>query len=155
MPMLHLKTFMMMTHLLGLTIGLGGATILDIILCRLALRGRAIQQTVANLVHVISQLVAYALVAVWISGIGFLIQSWYETPELLANPKLVAEIAIVVVLTINGVVLHVRVLPLLYRNVGRRLFHDLRAKEQFLTIACAAISMVTIIPHLTLMREWV
>ena len=143
MPMLHLKTFMIMTHLLGLTIGLGGATILDIILCRLALRGRAIQQTDADVVHVISQLVSLALVALWISGIGFLIQYWYETPELLANPKLYAKIAIVVVLTINGMVLHARVLPLLYRNIGRPLFDGLLAKERFLMTVCGATSVVS------------
>jgi hypothetical protein len=143
MPMLHLKTFMIMAHLLGLTIGLGGATILDIILCRLAIRGRAIQQTDADLVHVISQLVSFALVALWISGIGFLIQYWNETPELLANPKLYAKIAVVVVLTINGMVLHARVLPLLYRKVGRPLFDGLLAKEQFLMIACGAISIMS------------
>jgi hypothetical protein len=143
MPMLHLKTFMIMTHLLGLTIGLGGATILDIMLARLAIRGRAIQQSDADLVHMISQLVSYALVALWISGVGFLIQYWYDTPELLANPKLVAKIAVVVVLTINGMVLHARVLPLLYRNVGRPLFDGLKGKEQFLMIACGAISVVS------------
>ena len=143
MPMLHLKTFMIMTHLLGLTIGLGGAAILDIVLCRLALRGRAIQQTDADVIHVIAQLVSFALVALWISGIGFLIQYWNETPELLANPKLYAKIAIVVVLTINGMVLHARVLPLLYRNIGRPLFDGLRAKEQFLMIACGAISVMS------------
>jgi ABC-type proline/glycine betaine transport system permease subunit len=152
--MLHLKAFLIVTHLLGLTIGLGGATIIDLILCRLVIRGRAIQQTVAGLVQVISQLVSYALVAVWISGTGFLIQCWYRTPELLTNPKFVAEIAIVVVLTINGMVLHARVLPLLYRNVGRPLFAGLHAKHQFLTIACGAISIMTTIPHLALMREW-
>jgi hypothetical protein len=141
--MLHLKTCLTCFHLLGLTIGLGGATILDIMLFRLVIRGQAIHQSDADLVRVVSGLVSCALVVLWVTGISFLIQYWYDTPELLANPKLYAKIAVVGVLTVNGMVLHARVLPLLYRNIGRPLFDGLLAKERFLMTVCGATSVIS------------
>jgi hypothetical protein len=143
MPLLHIKTFLIMAHLFGLTIGLGGATILDIIFLRLAARGKAVQQTDADLVALISKLVTWALVLLWVSGIGFLIQYWSDTPELLPNPKVYAKVSIVGLLTLNGIVLHARVLPIVYRNVGRPLFERLQSKEQFLMLACGTISMIS------------
>ncbi len=143
MPMLHLKTFLTVAHLLGLTIGLGGATILDFLLCRLVIRGRAIQQSDADLIHVISQLVSCALVVLWISGISFFIQYWIDSPGQFDNPKWYAKVAIVVVLTLNGVLLHARVLPIVRRRVGLKLFDGLQPREQFLMLACGAVSVIS------------
>jgi hypothetical protein len=143
MPMLHIKTFLIMAHLFGLTIGLGGATILDVIFLRLIVQGRAIQSTHARLVALISKLVTWALVMLWLSGIGFLLQYWKDSPELLANPKLYAKVAIVGILTLNGLVLHARVLPIIYQNVGRPLFDDLGSRQQLLMVACGTISMIS------------
>src|SRR5207248_1814602 len=141
MPMLHLKTFLTMGHLLGLTIGLGGATILDIIMLRLAFQGRAIQQSDANLVGLISKLVTWALVALWVSGIGFEIQYWYVSPGIMANPKVYAKVTIVTILTINGMALHSWVLPIVYRRIGLPLFDGLKSRELFLMLVCGTVSM--------------
>jgi uncharacterized membrane protein len=141
MPILHIKTFLVMAHLFGLTLGVGGATIIDVIFLRLVVRGINIKQTQANFVRVISKLVTLALVVLWLSGIGFEIQYWFISPELIPNPKVYAKLTIVVILTINGFVLHHRVLPLFYQRVGRPLLDDLRSKSQVLMIACGTISM--------------
>jgi hypothetical protein len=143
MPVLHIKTFLVMAHLFGLTLGLGGATILDIILLRLAVQGTPVQHTHAKIVALISKLVTWALVILWLSGIGFLLQYWQSNPELLGNPKLYAKISIVAILTANGVVLHAHVLPIVYQNVGRPLFDNLRLTTQWLMIACGTLSVIS------------
>src|SRR5258708_22784754 len=141
MPLLHIKTFLTMGHLIGLTIGLGGATILVSIMLRLGVQGRAIQQNDANLVALVSKLVTWALVALWVSGIGFEIQYWYVSPDIMANPKVYAKLAIVVILTVNGMVLHSRVLPIVYRRVGQPLFDGLTSRELNTMLVCGTISM--------------
>src|SRR5882724_1881112 len=141
MPLLHIKTFLTMGHLIGLTIGLGGATILDIIMLRLGIQGKAIAQSDVNIVALVSKLVTWALVALWVSGIGFEIQSWFVSPEIMANPKVYAKLAIVVILTVNGMVLHSRVLPIVYRRVGQPLFDGLHGRELNLMLSCGTISM--------------
>lgn len=122
MPEFQFKTFLILGHLLGMTIGLGGATILDILLVRLVIKGRVVRQSDVDLVRFVSKLVAYALGLLWLTGIGFLLQYWYMSPELLPNPKLYAKIAIVMLLSMNGAALHYYVLPLIYKNIGCPLF---------------------------------
>jgi len=143
MPLLHVKTFLTMAHLLGLTIGVGGATIIDIIFLRLVIRGRPIKRSHIKLVTLISKLVIWALAVLWISGIGFELQYWHYSPEVMANPKIYAKVAIVGILTVNGIILHAYVLPIFYRNVGRPLFDDLRSRRQALMVSCGTISMIS------------
>jgi hypothetical protein len=141
MPMLHIKTFLVMIHLFGLTLGVGGATVIDLVFLRLIVRGIAVKRTHANFVILISKLVTFALIMLWVSGIGFEIQYWFVSPELIPNPKVYAKLTIVTILTINGFVLHARVLPMFYESIGRPLFDDLRSKKQIFMIVTGTVSM--------------
>jgi hypothetical protein len=57
-----------------------------------------------------------ALLVLWLTGVGLVgIDVLSKGIDVLSNPKLQSKIAVVVLLTINGVVLHSAVLPMLQR----------------------------------------
>lgn len=115
------KTYLVLLHLVGLVVGLGSVTTLDIYLLKF-LRGDTVTRSDAHLVDLVSKLAAVGLACLWVSGIGFLAMLWMNSPELLGNPKIHAKMIIVGILTINGAFLHFKVLPLVERAVGRPLF---------------------------------
>jgi uncharacterized membrane protein len=85
--------------------------------------------------------VAVALAALWISGVAVvLLDSSTKGWQYFANPKLQAKIAIVVLLTINGIVLHRRVLPWI-RKSGSLL--RLSYSQSMLATLAGAISGVS------------
>jgi hypothetical protein len=59
---------------------------------------------------------ARALLVLWLTGSALVaMEVWSKGLVVLANPKLQSKVAIVILLTINGVVMHHMVLPLLQR----------------------------------------
>lgn len=115
------KTYFVLLHLLGLVVGLGSVTTLDIYLLKF-LRGDTVTRSDAQLVHLVSLLAAAGLAALWVSGIGFMTLAWFNNPALFTSPKVQAKVLVVCILTINGAILHFKVLPQVARAVGRPLF---------------------------------
>src|SRR5262249_7908232 len=115
------NTPLLVLHLLGFAFGVGASTVLDLRLLRL-LRGQPVNAHDLELAAVLSVFVRIGLVALWVSGMGFLLRACFLAPELLDNPKLHAKLAIVVVLTLNGILIELVALPLLRRQAGRCLF---------------------------------
>lgn len=128
-------------HCFALAIGLGGATILDFVLLR-SIR-RPLDPANVAIFHIISNLVTLGLVLLWLSGLGFLIIYSQTDPALLQNPKLWAKVAIVVVLTINGIYIHRRVLPILQAQAGLMLFENLPPPIRHAMLTAAAVSTVS------------
>lgn len=83
-----------------------------------ALLGR--RQIQADLLHSASKAVAIALGALWITGLGIIyVDTHFELAAMLAKPKLLAKLTVVVLLTLNGVFMHAKVLPALQRVYAR------------------------------------
>ncbi len=60
--------------------------------------------------------VVWALAALWISGLTLVsLDAWFKGWEYFENPKIQAKISIVVLLTLNGIILHHFVLPWLQK----------------------------------------
>jgi hypothetical protein len=73
-----------------------------------------------DLLHRASTAVAWALVALWVTGLGIIyVDTAFDLAAILAKPKILAKLTVVVVLTVNGVIMHARVLPALMRVYGR------------------------------------
>ncbi len=73
-----------------------------------------------DLLHRASTAVAWALVALWVTGLGIIyVDTAFELAAIMAKPKMLAKITVVLVLTLNGVVMHARVLPALMRVYAR------------------------------------
>lgn len=88
-----------------------------------ALLGRSRVQT--DLMHRSSQAVAWALAGLWLTGLGIIyVDTQFALVSLMAKPKLLAKLTVVLVLTANGFLLHARVLPAL-----SRLYEPLRAQS--------------------------
>ena len=135
------KTYFVLLHLLGLVIGLGSVTTLDFYLLKF-LRGDTVTRSDAQLVHLVSLLAAAGLAALWVSGIGFMTLAWFNNPALFTSPKVQAKVLIVCILTINGAILHFKVLPQVARAVGRPLFckQGSTRSDRIMMRACGAVS---------------
>jgi hypothetical protein len=136
---MEMKTGLIIAHLVGLALGVGGATLMDLVMLRFMILGRITREH-SDFVHFSSQLVAAGLVILWASGLAFLSYYSFHSPESLKNPKVYAKIAIVVVLTLNGFLIHKYVLPLIDRNVGKRLFDDVSRTQKMWMLTAGAIS---------------
>jgi hypothetical protein len=114
-------TFVKLFHLVGLIMGLGGAVLLDMTVFT---RGviRPVSHFTIHQAHILSRVVSLGLVLLWVSGALLIWINLADKPEYLTNQKLWAKIAIVAVLTLNGVLIHHKVLPLLQKRLGQRLF---------------------------------
>ena len=97
-----IKSVIKILHLIGIVLGLGAATVLDIVIIRY-LGYREDQRRTTHLVEFISKIVTLAgLIILWFSGASYLAHYAAFDPEKLGNQKVWAKIAIVAVLTING-----------------------------------------------------
>lgn len=116
-------------HFIGLALGLGTATFLDLMILRFMLRNK-IRRSHAEAFEFGTKVVTAGLVMLWISGLGFLVYYWGFDPEKLGNPKIWAKMCIVGVLTANAVYLHKLVLPLVQQQVSRPLFSGLPLSQR-------------------------
>ena len=112
---------------------------LDLYLLRI-MRGAAVSAADIHVIRLGSHLAGLGLALLWISGVGFLVSRWLVSPELLADPKVQAKLLIVTILTINGALLHTRLLPLVARNIGQPLFGPRGVRQQREVRVLAAVS---------------
>ena len=83
-----------------------------------ALLGR--RQIQADLLHSASKAVAIALGALWLTGLSIIyVDTHFALAVMLAKPKLMAKLTVVVLLTLNGIFMHAKVLPALQRVYAR------------------------------------
>jgi hypothetical protein len=133
------KTAILIVHLVGLAIGIGAATVLDLLIVRSLVKGH-VSRDLASLARPTSAVVAAGLLLLWLSGLGFLFHYYVENPIALTNPKIWAKIAIVGILTLNGLFIHKAILPLLERNAGTALFHRVAPAHKLAFLVAGAIS---------------
>jgi hypothetical protein len=139
---MHLLTIVKIFHLMGLIMGLGGAVLLDFTILT---RGiiRPVSNYTIHQTEVLSRIVSLGLVTLWATGIGLIWLNLADKPEYLTNQKLWAKIAIVILLTINGVVIHNRVIPMLRQKIGQRLFDGVEINQIALLTGIGAISFTS------------
>lgn len=141
LPLL-LKSSLRVVHFFGLALGLGSATLLDIYLFKFMLNGR-ITERVWAIFEFGTRIVNVGLALLWASGLGFLAYYFAFDPAKLANPKIWAKLAIVATLTLNGVLLHWFVLPLVRQRIGRSLLDGIDRRHIGLFATTGALSAVS------------
>lgn len=100
-----LKTAIVYLHLLATCIALGSVLLTDHRLWRW--RHRQLDSALQAQLAETRDIVTLALVALWISGLGLLgVGFWKEGGHYLMNPKLWAKVSVVLLLTLNGILLH-------------------------------------------------
>ncbi len=137
-----IKTGLRVVHLCGLVLGVGAATLLDLIIARFILM-RGISYEHVYVVDFSSKIVTIGLALLWISGIGFLIHYGVFEPVKLENPKVWAKIAIVAVLSLNGLLVHYFVLPRIRNQVGKRLLDGLSPFDCSLVLFAGTVSAIS------------
>ena len=137
-----IKTGLRVVHLCGLVLGVGAATLLDLIIARFILM-RGISNEHVYVVDFSSKIVTIGLVLLWVSGIGFLVHYGFFEPAKLENPKIWAKIAIVVVLSLNGLLVHHFVLPRIRDQVGKRLLDGLSPFDCSLVLFAGTVSAIS------------
>ena len=137
-----IRTGLRVVHLCGLVLGVGCATLLDLIIARFILM-RGISYEHVYVVDFSSKIVTIGLGLLWISGIGFLIHYGVFEPAKLENPKIWAKIAIVAVLSVNGLLVHYFVLPRIRNQVGKRLLDGLSPFDCSLVLLAGTVSAIS------------
>jgi hypothetical protein len=141
-PPVRVLTLLVALHLLGLSFGLGGATMLDFWILRW-MRWGSLPGEIARIFLFVSKVVSVGLGLLWLSGLGFLAVYALESPEKFDNPKLWAKIVVVLALTINGLVIHAVVLPGVLRDIGRPMLDGVSGVRTGIFLVSGAVSGVS------------
>jgi hypothetical protein len=102
-------------HLIACCVAIGLVFMSDLDMVKRLLMGDAATLDERHLGG-LHQTLTRALLVLWLTGSGLVaIDVWTKGTEVLLNPKLQSKFAVVALLTVNGVVLHRSVLPMLQR----------------------------------------
>lgn len=136
------RTGLRFLHFIGLAAGLGGATMLDLLLLRFFVTGPVSAERAA-VVEFAARVVDAGLKLLWLTGFGFLLLYALSDPLKLQNPKVHAKLMVVLILTLNGFFIHAVILPHLRRQAGRPLFQGMGRMQRALFAASGAVSAVS------------
>lgn len=101
-------------HFLGLAIGIGGATMIDVLFF-LFLRDFRISESEAEIIHGVNQIIWFALSVVIVAGLGI----WLPDPILLTTPYYLAKSVAITLIIINIASLHLAISPLMIKKSFR------------------------------------
>lgn len=136
---LALKNSTRFLHFIGLALGLGAATVLDLMLLRVLARKR-VSEADWSFIEFGAKVVNFGLIVLWITGIAFIVQYAVFEPVKLGNEKIWAKLAIVSILTANGAFIHAVILPRLRAQIGRQLFDGMSRFQKSAFIVSGAVS---------------
>jgi len=141
-PVTALKSALRFLHFIGLALGLGAATLLDLMLLRFFLT-RSITRELMSVFRFATRVVNIGLIILWITGIAFMVHYAIFDPIKLTNGKIWAKLSIVAVLTLNGVFIHAFLLPRLDARIGRPLFAGMSRGERLTMQFSGAVSVTS------------
>jgi hypothetical protein len=108
-----LKTLLVFAHLIATCTAIGTIVITDL---RLAAKALGYRVVIPPPERFETYLITAALSALYLTGAALVWMGWQAHSDYLANPKLQAKLLLVVVLTLNAIVLHKMVFPVLSRS---------------------------------------
>ena len=120
---MKLHTFLVLLHIVSTALGVGGATVCDYLFLK-TIHQNTIQRSEYVFLKLITNIVMVGLGILLVSGAGFLVLYISEKPEALMNPKIWAKVTIVAILTVNGWVMHAKILPLFKERIGKKLLNE-------------------------------
>lgn len=107
------KTAITIFHVLGVSLGVGGAIITDLFFFRF-LKDFRISQEEADILRMLSNVIWTAIIILIVTGIGLF---WPESERLLESSKFLVKITAVLVLVANGFLLNFKIAPRLMEIV--------------------------------------
>lgn len=131
------KNWFVALHLLGLAFGLGGATIADVLFFRF-LKDLQISEKESEALSVVSKMVFFGLALLILSGLGIFLSA----PETYMNSsKFLIKMFIVLVVSLNGLILHKVLHPRLQHIVWRGAVRHRLRNYRKMAFACGAVSV--------------
>jgi hypothetical protein len=128
-------------HLIACCAAIGLILMSDIAMVRQLISGDPRERMDPKHLQELQNTVAMALVALWATGAAIVaLDASFKGWGYFANPKLQAKIAVVCLLTLNGVLLHHRVLPLM-KKAGSLL--NLSFSQRSFAVFAGAVSGVS------------
>lgn len=101
-------------HLIACCAAIGLILVSDIAMVKQLISGDPRERVDAKHLHDLQNTVALSLAVLWATGVAMIaLDASFKGWEYFGNPKLQAKIAVVCLLTLNGALLHHRVLPLM------------------------------------------
>lgn len=141
-PTQLVRAILRIFHFLGLALGLGAASVLDLMILRFFL-ARVMTQQSFDVFEFCADLVSVGLKLLWLTGLGFLLFYWMTDPIKLTNEKVWAKMVIVAILSINGFYIHRTVIPFVHGQIGARMLDGVPLHEQMLFTTTGVISFAS------------
>ncbi|MCC7356737.1 MAG: hypothetical protein IT410_03980 [Candidatus Doudnabacteria bacterium] len=131
-------------HLLGFALGLGGATISDVMFLK-SVNEKTITQEKFNTLKTLSRVIWIGLIILIVSGATMFTLIYMERGSIpmLASPRWQAKLIMVAVVLINGFVFMKKIFPVLRSAVGQTLSLGLLGKNIWLLAISGTISIVS------------
>ena len=133
-----MNTLLIFLHLMATCIAVGVLLIQDVALARA--HGKPLTQREITELKLSATRVSLALVALWATGIALVVNGYLGHPDYLLNEKLWAKVTVVLVLTLNGVLLHFYTFPRITTESGLR---GLKFNEKTLVALSGSVSSVS------------
>lgn len=147
-----MKTLVVYAHLLAACVSIGSLLLQDLALWRS--RHRVLTQDEISALRNTANIVFMALVVLWVTGITLVTIGYFENPqEYFSNQKIWAKLSVVVILSLNGVLLHFYSFP---KVVGNKAILELPSVDQKLIGCSGALSTVSWLfaCYLGIARNW-
>jgi hypothetical protein len=110
--MIDFYTLLVITHLFGAALGIGGATFIEVFLNK-ALQDGVVDPTEKMFLGITYKVLRVGLAISLITGIGFVVYYFaYDQLFRMTNPVFIAKMLIIVVLVANAVLLHLHKMKL-------------------------------------------
>jgi uncharacterized membrane protein len=103
-----MKTVLTYIHLLSLASAFGSALVAEHLIFS---RSREFSRESYDTLIFAARTVTVSLLLLWLTGIGLVIVGYLGDPHYIENQKIWAKVSIVVLMSINGVYIHSRLLP--------------------------------------------
>ncbi len=141
-PVVLLRNILRLLHFLGLMLGIGVATMLDLVVLRFFI-GKRISHGAFDIFKFGSTIVSVGISVIWLSGLGFLLFYAVFEPIKLTNEKVWAKMIIVLILTLNGIFIHKTILPALKDQIGKTVFEGRTMAERRTFVFAGTTSVVS------------
>lgn len=140
---MSIALFLTLFHIIGVALGVGGATVSDVLFFR-ALRDRRVSKDEFALLHTLGYILWTGLAILFVSGLGFVLSQLIATgtSSYLVADWFWAKMTIIAVLLGNAIVMHTKVFPFMKAHIDTRLNYSV-VKPYVILLATTGVISIT------------
>jgi hypothetical protein len=139
---MDINSFLILGHIVGTAIGVGGATVTDMLFFR-SIRDGKISHDEYLTLKLLSKIIMTGFIILVLSGLGFFALLYLNTGSLAGMPdRMSAKLYVVAIIFLNSRVLAYKVLPLIKRSIGKEI-QPILEKNSFLVLTSGGLSIIS------------